>query len=549
MTRTEALERGRSGSARRSWAEAYTHLAAADREAPLAPEDLELLADAAHLTGREPLSREILARAHQGFLDQGQVERAARCAFWIALGLFFRGEQARAGGWLARAHRLLEEHGGDCVECGYLLFPEGIRHFYGGDPAAALGFFTEAAAVAERFGDSDLAAMARTGLGRTRMKLGEIREGVALLDEVMVSIEAGEVSPRVAGDLYCSVIEACSETFDLSRAQEWTASLERWCDAQPDLVPFRGQCLIRRAEILQLRGAWEEALAEARRAFARLSEPPPPQAAAGLALYQQGELHRLRGDLDAAEEAHREASRWTRKPRPGLPLLRLAQGAADAAVATVRSLLEVAQDRDTRSRLLPACVEITLAVGDLPGARAAADELAAIAGSVDAPFLHAAAAQADGAVLLAEGDARGALPRLQRAWNAWQEVEAPYEAARVRVLIALACRGLGDEDTAAVELGAARHVFRELGAAPDLARVEDLSRGAAPGAPAGLTPRELEILRHVATGKTNRAIATELFISEKTVHRHVSNIFAKLGLSTRAAATAYAFQHDLVGPA
>ena len=546
VTRAEAIELGRRAWERRAWAEAYGSLAAADREAPLPAAELELLAQAAYLTGRDPEGQELLARAHQGWLDEDDVARAARSALQLSFDLLFKGEQARAGGWLARAQRLLDEHGLDGVERGYLLFPQAIRAFYGGDPATAHRLFSEAAAIADRFHDPDLAALVRMGQGRSRMKLGEIREGLTLLDEVMVSVEAGEVSPVVAGDVYCSVIEACSETFDLRRAQEWTASLSRWCDAQPELVPFRGQCLVRRAEILQLHGRWEEAMQEAKQAFERLSQPPPPQGAAGLALYRLAELHRLRGELDLAEEALLESSRLTRMPRPGLALLRLAQGDLDAAKAAALRLLDGTQDRDTRAQLLPACVEIALAVNDLAAARSAAEELSGIASLVDAPLLHAAAAQAEGAVLLAEGDARAALTTLQRAWNGWHELEAPYEAARVRVLIGLACRELEDEDTATVELEAARWLFQRLGAAADLERLDGLSRPRGGGHDSGLTERELEVLRHVSSGKTNKAIARDLCISEKTVHRHVSNIFAKLGLSTRAAATAWAFQHDLV---
>lgn len=546
VTQTGTLQLGRSSYERQAWADAYAQLSAADREAPLGPEDLERLANAAYLIGKEPESEELLARAHHEFLRQEKVERAARCAFWLAFALLSRGEQARGGGWLARAQRLLDDAERDCVERGYLLFPAGVRCVYAGEFETAYDLFTQAAEIAGRFHDADLASLARHGQGRALIKMGEAAKGVALLDEAMVSIEAGEVSPLVAGNVYCSVIEACTETFDVRRAQEWTASLSRWCESQPDLVPFRGQCLIRRAEILQLRGAWEEAMAEARHARARLSEPPPPQPAVGLALYQQAELYRLRGEFARAEEVYREASRWARKPRPGRALLRLAQGQVDAAAAVIRGMVDEAHDRDVRSKVLAACVEIALAANDVAAARAAADELSSIAEDLDAPFLHAVAAHAHGAVLLAESDAHAALGALQRAWTIWQELAAPYECARVRVLIGLACRQLGDDDTAAMELDGARWTFQQLGAGPDVTHVDLLAKPPAAHKTSGLTTREMDVLRLVAQGKTNKTIATELFISEKTVHRHVSNIFMKLGLSTRAAATAYAFQHHLV---
>jgi DNA-binding CsgD family transcriptional regulator len=545
LTRAQVLREGQSAYERQAWGDAYTQLSSADREAPLEPEDLERLASAAHLIGRENESEDLLARAHQGFLGRGDVERAARCAFWIAIGLLERGEQARGGGWLARAQRLLDENQRDCVDRGYLLLPAALRNVFTGEFAAAYELFTQAAAIAERFHDPDLAAFARNGQGRALIKLGEYAKGVALLDEGMAAVEAGEVSPIIAGNVYCSVLEACTEMFDMRRAQEWTASLGRWCESQPDLVPFRGQCLIRRSEVLQLHGAWKESMAEVRQAQTRLSEPPPPQPAVGLAFYQQAELHRLRGEFAQAEEAYREASKWARVPRPGLALLRLAQGEIDAAAAMIRSMTDDARRRDVRARVLAARVEIELAANDVESARGAAQELANIAANLDAPFLNAIAAQSNGAVLLAQGDARAALASLQRAWSTWQDLEAPYEAARVRVLIALASRELGDPDTATMELEAARWAFRQLGAGPDLARVEALLQPA-PRSASGLTAREVEVLRLVAQGKTNKAIAEELFISEKTVHRHVSNIFLKLHLSTRAAATAYAFQHGLV---
>jgi DNA-binding NarL/FixJ family response regulator len=250
--------------------------------------------------------------------------------------------------------------------------------------------------------------------------------------------------------------------------------------------------------------------------------------------------------LAKAEAAYRQASRWGLEPQPGLALLRLAQGRVDAAAAAIRAALDQAQDRLGRAKLLPAQVEIALAAADVPAAWTAADELSEIAADVGVPFLHAVAAHATGAVLLAEGDPRGALATLRRASTAWQELPAPYEAARARVLIGLAHPALDDTDTAELELDAACRVFRQLGAAPEVARVEALSRMGAPSATGGLTAREVQVLRLVAAGKSNRAIAAELAISEHTVARHVQNIFAKLDDSTRSAATAFGFEHGLL---
>jgi DNA-binding CsgD family transcriptional regulator len=544
MAGADALDRGRRSFARQAWADAYAQLSAADRQDPLEPEDLERLATAATLIGRDDDAADTGARAHQEFLIRGEVERAVRCAFWLAYSFLERGDQARGGGWMARARRLLDDAQLDCVERGYLLFPGALQALVEGDTATAAASFDKATRIGGRFGDPDLLALGRLGLGGARLAEGDTAAGVALLDEAMISVEAGEVSPTVAGIVYCAVIEACQEIYDLRRAQQWTASLTRWCAAQPDLVPYRGQCLVHRSEIMALHGAWPDAMDEARRAAKRLTAPPG-QPAAGLAFYQQGELHRLRGELARAEEAYRQASQWGRDPQPGLALLRLAQGQVDTAAAAIRRVVDEASDFVSRLRLLPAQVEILLAVGDVEAASAAAGELARLADGLGAPFLTAVAVHAQGAVLLAEGDPRAALAALRGAWLAWQELEVPYEAGRVRVLIGLACRELGDQDGAKMELDAARWVFRQLAAAPDLARVEALSGKAAGGA-GGLTARELQVLRMVAAGETNKAIAADLFVSERTVDRHISNIYAKLEVSSRAAATAHAYQHGLL---
>ena len=544
MTRAEARAHGRECFDRRAWADAFAELSAADGEAPLEPEDLERLATAAYLLGRDEDSVQVWERAHHELLRRGDEERAARCAGWMVFVLMNGGEFARGGGWLARARRLLDDGQRDCVERGHLLVPLAFQHAVAGDWPSAHAISGQAAEIGDRFGDIDLVTLARNIQGRALIGQGKALEGMTLLDEVMIAVIADEVSEIVAGAVYCSVIEACQEVFDLRRAQQWTAALTHWCDSQPDLVPFSGNCLVHRAEIMQLHGAWPDAVDAAQRACERLLRRSQP--AVGAAFYQQGELHRLCGEFAQAEEAYHQASRSGRDPQPGLARLRLAQGQVDAAEATIRRAAAGAQDRVARSRLLPALVEIMFAAGDARAARAAADELSEMAGDLDAPLLRALATHGEGAILLLEGDARAALGALRHAWTAWRELEVPYEAARVRVLIGLACRELGDEETAEMELDAARSVFEQLGAVPDLARARALSREA-PAKPAGgLTARELDVLRLVATGKTNRSIAADLFLSEKTVARHVSNIFTKLSLSSRAAATAYAYEHDLV---
>ncbi|MPY93950.1 MAG: DNA-binding response regulator, partial [Acidimicrobiia bacterium] len=519
-------------------------LSAADREAPLGVEDLERLAVSAYLVGEDADWAAMWARAHHECLRQDDAARAARCAFWLTVGLMLRGEMAPAGGWLSRAQRVLEDGGQDCVERGLVLVPAGLRHLFEGDAGAALAVFAEALAIGERFGDVDVASFGRLGRGQALVMAGRQAEGVASFDEVMVAVTAGEVSPLVAGIVYCAVIEMCQATFDVRRAQEWTAALSRWCASQPGLVPYRGQCLVHRAEILEIHGAWPAAMDEARRAYDHLSRPPG-HPAVGQALYRQAELLRLRGEFARAEEAYRRASERGREPQPGLARLRLAQGQVAVAASAIRRAVDEAVDRVTRSQLLAAYVEIVLAAGDVAAARSAANELAAVAADLGAPLLRAVSAHATGLVLLAEGEPRAALSVLRPAWATWRDLEAPYEAARARVAVGRACHELGDEEGAALEHHAAASAFRELGALADLARLE---RGSAAGArhPAGpLSGRELEVLAWVAAGNTNRAIAAELGISEKTVARHVANIFTKLGVSSRSAATGYAYEHGL----
>jgi DNA-binding CsgD family transcriptional regulator/tetratricopeptide (TPR) repeat protein len=539
------IEQGRELYARRAWSGAYVALSGADRETALPADDLELLATAAYMIGREDDYFSALGRAHQAHLNAGEALHAARCALWVAMNLAQRGEMGHAGGWLGRARRLVEREGRECVEQGYLLIPRMFEHEAMGDLSAAIATAAEAAAIAERFGDADLLALAVHSQGHLLVLAGHVKEGLALLDESMVAVTTGELSPIVSGIVYCGVIIGCQAAFDLRRAQEWTGALAAWCREQPDMVAFTGRCLVHRTEILGLRGAWTEALEEARRAVERCLEGQNRRAA-GQAAYLQGNLYRLQGSFAAAEQAYREASGHGREPQPGLALLRLAQGNTEAASAAIQRALGETPDRPGRAALLPATVEIALAAGDVEAARGACLELAEIAAGYEAGMLDAAVLSARGAVDLARGDPEPALVLLRRASQAWQELDAPYECARARVLIAQACLALGDAEAAMMEQEAAREAFAMLGAAPDIASIAAQARRAGSREPHGLTVRELEVLRLVAAGRTNKSIAAELVLSERTVERHVSNIFAKLDVSSRAAATAFAYEHKVL---
>jgi ATP/maltotriose-dependent transcriptional regulator MalT len=504
-----------------------------------------LLATAAYLLGRVEDCLGALQRAQQLHVEGGDLRRAARCALWLGFHLSTRGDLAQASGWHGRANRLLEHEEQECAEHGYLLISVAFQHLMAGDYAEARERLVQAAGIGARAGDADVVAFALQLQGRALVREGRVGEGLALLDEAMVAVVAGELSPIVAGTVYCGMIDACQEISEWRRAQEWTEALTAWCGKQPDMVTFTGRCLVHRAEILQLHGAWSEAVQEAKQALERFARAADNDAT-GAACYQQAELSRLAGDFAAAEDAYQQASRWGHEPQPGLALLRLAQGKSEVAAAASRRVVAETTERFRRVKLLPAHVEIMLTVGDLRAAQDAAGELTEIAGGYGTPALRAVADHARGAVLLAEGEVQAALVVLRAAWQVWRELEAPYEAARARVLVGLACRALGDEEAAAMELDAARSVFAQLGATPELARLEALAHRDTAARAHGLTARELQVLRLLATGTTNRVIAGELFVAEKTVDRHVSNIFAKLGVSWRAAATAYAYQHRLL---
>ena len=543
--RRDELEHGRELYAQGAWVEAYESLTRVDLDSPLSSEDLELLATAAYMLGHDEKQLSALERAHQGYLDRGESLSAVRCAVWLGVHFMLRGELARTAGWFRRAQRLFEQEVRDCVEQGYLLLATDLQLRASGDWGAASAAAGAAAEIAERFGDADLLALALMNQGRYLVRQERVEEGLGKLDEAMVAAAAGELSPIVTGLVYCSVIDGCQEVHEPRRAGEWTAALTRWCDQQPGLVPFTGTCLVHRAELMQLRGDWGAALEEARLAGERLAQRSN-DAAVGQASYRQGEILRLQGHLSAAEQAYRDASRRGYEPQPGLALLLLAQGRTDPAAAAIEQVVAGTMEGVERARLLPAYVEIMLAARDRERASRACADLEAVAASFGSAMLHALAGHARGAAALEDGDGRGALVALRRAWKLWQELEAPYEGARSRVLIAQACRSLGDDETAVLELEAARTVFEQLGAAPDLVRVDSLAGAAAPGDSGGLSGRELEVLRLVAAGKSNKVIAAELVLSKRTVDRHVSNIFVKLRVSTRAAATAFAYEHELI---
>ncbi|HEU0238595.1 MAG TPA: response regulator transcription factor [Micromonosporaceae bacterium] len=543
----ELLERGRTAYERRAWHECWTTLREADSACPLEAPDLVMLAVSGYLVGEDESGIDALARAHARYLDVGDYRRATRCGFYLSFLLGATNEPARSNAWAARVRALVEQHQLDGAEPALLDAYAAHVALESGDVAGALDAAERAVRIGRDTGDAELRTLGLLTTAHARIHLGHAAAATACIDEVMLAVSGAELSPPVAGVVYCSVIAACFRSHDVARAREWTAALTNWCDVQTGLVPYRGVCLVHRAELMTLSGNWADAQLEIARAREQARHP-----AIGEAFYRQGELHRLRGEFADAEAAYRQANAWGRQPEPGLVRLRAAQGRLAAATVTVRRLQTEIKDPGVRPDVLAACVDIAVRVPDIELARAAAAELDDIAVAATSPLLRALAARADGQVALADGRAANGLSALRSSWRAWQNLDMPYEAAVTRVLIGECLAAQGDADAAAMEYDAARWWFEQLGAQPDLDRATALAQPAreASDRPAnGLTDRELQVLRLVAAGGTNRAIAGELFLSEKTVARHISNIFTKLGVSSRAAATAYAYDHDLVGRA
>ena len=386
MAEGEDLERGREAYARRAWRDAHEHLSTADEAQPLATDDLELLATTAFMLGRDDEYLSVLERAHHAHLEAGETLPAVRNAVWMGLILVTRGEMGPGGGWIGRAQRLIESEPGESVERGYLLMPLAFQHEASGDFMSAAAVAADAASMADRFGHADGFALATHTQGDMLIKAGRVREGLALLDEAMVAVTAGELSPIVTGIVYCGVILTCQEVYEVRRAREWTAALTRWCEGQPDVLAFTGRCLVHRAEILQLNGDWPDALEEAQRAKQRFIDTRN-EGRVGLALYREAELQRLVGKFEDAEDAYREASRYGWEPQPGLAQLRLAQGRVDVAVSTILRVLGETMEPLKRAGLLPAYVEIALAAGDLEAASRASLELEQLAERYESAML------------------------------------------------------------------------------------------------------------------------------------------------------------------
>jgi class 3 adenylate cyclase/exonuclease VII small subunit len=471
----DTRDTARAAAARGAWREAYARYADVDAR-ELEPSDLESNGEAAWWSGRLDEAIALRERAHAAYAAAGDDLSAARLALTLSWDYEGRGAFAVSHGWFANAERLLEPLP-EAPEHGWLLLTQALtKLFVEGDLEAARETFDEAFALAKRVGDRDVQLLALSGLGRTAIKAGDAERGLRLLDEASAAAVSGGIRPHSTGLVYCLTISACRDLGDYRRAAEWTEAANRWCD-QLDVTGFPGACRIHRAEVLRLRGDWPAAEAQAVAACEELHDFDRRITADGH--YEIGEIKRQRGDFEGAEEAYRKANELGRDSQPGLALLRLAEGKVDAAVAGITRSLQDTVDPLVRLRRLPARVEIAVAAGDLPAARAAADELESTIDAYKIGERRAAAFDATlhtarGRIRLAEKDWEGAVQTLKRARDEWQGVGAPYETSQARMLLGIALRRRGDEHGAASELEGALDVFERLGARLDAERTKEL---------------------------------------------------------------------------
>ncbi len=534
----EWLTEARAARARQDWQACFDVLVGAGSQATLEAERLELLADAAWWLGRLDECIEAREQSYVLYDEARDDRRAGRCAVWLYEHHCFRASPAIAGGWLRRARHALGADT-DCAEYGALLLREAEMAHGRGDLDVAAELADGGVSLGRRLRNADLEAEALQTSGRVLIDQGRPGEGLALLDEAMLFVLDGRLSPYSTGKVYCSLISACEQLADHSRAAEWAVATGRWAERHPFAV-FPGLCRVHHATALQWRGRWAEAEAEATRACSELAGINLPNAAAGWA--EIGDIRRRLGDLDGAEAAFLQADRLCGQPRAGVALLRLAQGRLDVATAIITEALESAGwNRLARARILPAHAQIALAAGDLSLATAAVEELETVAVAFSSLGLEAAALSARGRLQLAQRDS-AACATLRLAVARWTDLSVPYEMATARTLLGQACHDNGDEPGAAAAFTAASQLFDGLGVGVDARNL----RSQVTVLPAGLTAREAEVLLLVAAGHTNKEVAAALFLSDKTIARHLSNIFTKAGVSTRAAATAFAYVHGMV---
>lgn len=523
------------------WTGRYERLVA--RESALTPQELDELGQAAWFIGDDDVTLRAWERAQLRYLDDGDLSSAVRCVFWLGFILGDRGDEVRARAWMGRVTELCATPAATPATEAIGALCRALSAYARGDVEASVSLSRTAVERADAAADTDMLALATMSMGRALLHAGRVDEAMAALDRVMLLIADGRVSDRAAGPAFCAVIASLLGRADIERARVWTRELGAWCDAQHGLALFRGECTLHRATVLQLGGEW----AAATRAADQVCATDKRVATLCNAWYRAADLHRVAGRVDAARAALRRAAELGAEVQPGLALLHRDTGDLAGAWAGLQAARTTAIEPAQRADVLTAAVRVALDRGRLDDARDAADELSECAAAFDTLYLRALAARAQGELAAAEGRIAEALPLLRASWSAWRRLEAPYEAALTRVAIGATLRAMGDAEGAELEFDAARGVLESLGAIPDLVRLERLAAAVIESAPAaaGLSRREREVLALVARGWSNRRIAEHLFLSERTVARHVGNILAKLGVPSRSAATAYAFEHGL----
>jgi DNA-binding NarL/FixJ family response regulator len=529
--RGDTLTLAQRAYASRDWPTAVTHFDAVVSE-HFTADDLAAYADAVWWVGRVDDKLRLGAAACDAFEAEGRPAEAARTAFSLGVFHLARGEEEQSRGWLGRAGRLVAGLPEGPVHGHLMLFTEVEGNLRAGRPAAALEAARRGQEIGRRCGDAGLLALGLQSEGRALIQSGHMVDGLPLLDAAMVGVQNGQIDPFLSGVLYCHTVAACHRIADVRRMVRWTELTEQWLATLPAAVFFEGLCAVHRAQLRLLNGEWDEAERSALRIAREFDRQRVDYAAE--AWYVVAEVRRLRGDPDAAD-AYDEAHARGRDPQPGRALLRMQQGDAAGAAVSVRSALAAAGDDPLhRAPICAAAVDIALTAGRLEEAAAASSELAATAATYATSGLETMACAARGTVLLAEGRAADALPVLREACRRWHDLGAWYDAARTCVRLADAYRALGDEVSAAAERDRADTVFDQLGAywpGPEL--------------PDGLTRRECEVLALVADGRANRDIAETLVISDRTVARHLTNIFHKIGVSSRTQAARYALDHGV----
>lgn len=538
-TPLEPVEEARDAFEKRDWVTAHRHFLNARSHAALTADDLYAFADSAWWLGHIDECMDAFRDAYALFLEAGRPRSAAVAALSLGYTFGLQGETALASGWLSRAMRLLRDEA-DCIEKRLLDYIDievayGVRDY---DEVLARALLLQEAGV--KFKDRNLIALGVLSEGLARTRQNDSRRGLELLDEAMLAAVHDDLSPEWAGSIYCHMMVICHELGDFERAAAWTRATADWCDSLSAHGPFLGHCRVHRAYVHYLQGNWEMAESDVR--LVCMGIVTFDAGCVAEAWYQLGELERVRGNFTASTEAYARARDLGNDAQPGFALHQLAVGRPGEALKSIEAALAAHPPRQPeRVRLLCAKVEIALELGELDTASVAADEVGEIAMRFGSNGHMAMSRQARGSVLLAQGDAPEALPALREALKRWRDLDAPYEASRVRVLIARAYRSLGDERAAALELDVATSVFHRLGAGAEIRAVNRLRSSATTHQ--NITARELEVLILVADGKTNREIGAELFISPRTVSRHLENIYAKLSLSSRAAATAWCIEH------